>query len=443
VWPQQSHPKQDRGIVKSSVLLACLFLGALNSGAVAADVSAKGSLSENVDAGDNYFLSKNPSGYTGKSSSAINLGIQASTLTTQYLLDSNYSYYEYFGPGARDSSPTWGTPASEKFTINHSEPLTKYNFSASWDRSDVATTALQQTGTATGRGSIDTYRASGGVTRDLTPKDSITWSANASTVSYSDPSQTPYIDYATSGAWTHRLNPTTTLTNSVNFDQLVVDNPADSQRLFWTITSALESQLSQRLVLNASLSAALVNAYQHGSVQTPFLLNTTSFQQQAGATQDWNGNVGLSYQWLKHTKVSLIAARSTTPTVFGQLQNSESIGLTLNHDINSVSSLTFLTQFSHLKAGGTGATDATASDVFTASANYSYKLTREWRTNLQYTYSQRNDLLGLVRSDAISFGLVRDFNLFGKPPQPVQKTQSELAQEELTRAQQALPNLIP
>jgi hypothetical protein len=229
----------------------------------------------------------------------------------------------------------------------------------------------------------------------------------------------------------------------VNFDQFVADNPADSQRLFWTLTSGMQSQLSNRLALNASLSAVLVNAYQHGVDQSVSPLNAGSFQQQPGAKQDWNGNFVFSYQWLKDTRASLTAARSTTPTLFGTMQKSESVGLTLNHDINSFSSLAFLTQFSHIVADDTGATASSGSDVFTASVNYNYRIAREWRTNLSYTYSQRNDTSGFVRSNGVTFSLVRDFNLFGKPPQAVQKSLSDLAQEDLTRAQQALPTLIP
>ena len=369
------------------------------------------------------------------------MGILAATPTTLYQLDSNYSYYKYLGPGANDTSLTWGTPASERFSINHIAPLTNYNFSAAWNRSDAATTALQETGTAVGRGTIDTYRANGSVSRELTRLDSISWSGSASTVSYSDPTQTPYVDYTTAGSWTHRLSPTTTFVNSVNFDYTSFDNATDNQRLFWTLTSGLQSQLSKRLFFNGAVGAVLVNAYQNGPALTPLPPAGTTFQPQVGAAQDWIGNAGLSYQLLKDTRISLTAARSVSPTTFGSLQKSESIGLSLSHEVNSRSNLAFLTQFSHQISGGIGATSG--SDTFTASAAYNYSLTRDWKTNLRYTYSQREDPSGLVRSNTVSFGLVYDFNLFGKPPAAVPKTQSELALEDLRRAQQALPTFSP
>ena len=322
--------------MKISVSVASLCLGVFASGAFAAEVSIKGHLDESVEASNNYFLSNAPSGYTLKSLSAVNLGVLAATPTTRYLLDSNYSYYKYFGPGAKDTSLTWGTPASEKFSIDHTTALSKYNLAMSWDRSDVATTALQQTGTAAGRGSIDTFKIHGGVKRDLTRTDSISWSANATKAVYTDPNQSPYVDYSTNAAWIHRLGPTTTLTNSVNFDWLMVDNVSNSQRLFWNPMTALQSQLSKRLSFNGAVGYAFVNAYDNGVAQPAIPSGATTFQQQTGASSDWVGNALLNYQLLNTSRVSLTAAKSIVPTVFGQLENVESIGSTLNSRYQSL-----------------------------------------------------------------------------------------------------------
>src|ERR1019366_277823 len=134
--------------------MTSLCLGVVASGAFAADVSIKGNVSETVDASNNYFLTDTPSGSTVRSLTAGTLDILARTSTTQYLLDTNYSYYKYFGPGAADSGGlTWGTPASATFRIDHTTELAKYNIAASWSRTDAATTQLTQSGTATAHGS--------------------------------------------------------------------------------------------------------------------------------------------------------------------------------------------------------------------------------------------------------------------------------------------------
>src|SRR5674476_1442657 len=198
--------------------MTSLCLGALASGASAADLSIKGNLTETVAASDNYFLSSAPSGVTAKSLNAVNLDFLARTPTTRYLVDTNYSYYKYFGPGAADTQMTWGTPANATFSVDHISKLTKYNYVASWSRVDAATTQLAQSGVATTHGSINTYSVGGGITRDLSRIDTISWTANGSTVSYTDPAQTPYVDFTTGAAWNRRLSQTTSLINSVNFD---------------------------------------------------------------------------------------------------------------------------------------------------------------------------------------------------------------------------------
>lgn len=430
--------------MKRSVVVVALCLIISRSGTFAAEFSAKGSIADTIEASNNYFLSKSPSGYTARSLSRIDLGFLAATPTTRYSLDTDYSYYKYFGPGAKDTTLTWGTPFDLKFGVSHdANPLTKFNFAASWSRSDLATTLLQQTGTAAGRGTLDTYSVNGGVQRDVTARDSVSWSASATTVSYSDPAQTPYIDYATNGAWTHRVSPSTTVTTSVGVDWLKVDNISDSQRLFWNPTTAFQTQLTKRLSVNGAIGYGFVNAWQNGNAQLAAPPGVPIFQQQAGATSGWIGNAGMNYQISNDTRVSLIAAKSIVPTVLGQLQTIESAGSTLNHDINRFSSLTFVTQFSHSKTAAVGATPAAASDTFTASASYGYKLAREWRSNVSYTYSQINSQSGLERASTVLVSLTHDFTLYGKPPAALVKTPSELALEDLVRAQQVLPTFRP
>ena len=247
--------------MKRTVLVAISSLGVFASGAFAADVSIKGRIDETFEASDNYFLTNSPRGYTARSLSAANLNFLAATPVTRYRLDTNYSYYKYFGPGAQDTTLTWGTPADARFSIEHNpDKLTKYDFGVSWQRSDVATTALQQIGRAIGRGTIDTYKADAAVTREISRLDTLSLSGSATTVSYTDPAQTPYTDYTTRVGWNHRLTPTTTVINAVSMDWFIAENTAHTQRLFWNPTTGLQSQLSNRLTLNATIGWAFVNA---------------------------------------------------------------------------------------------------------------------------------------------------------------------------------------
>jgi len=417
------------------ILVASLCLGFLASGAFAADVSIKGSLNETVEASDNYFLLPTPVGTTLKSLSALNLDFLARTPTTRYLLDTNYSYYKYFGPGAADTSPTSGTPASTTFSIDHKTDMSKYNFATSWQRRDVATTQLTESGNATSRGFLDTYNINGGVTRDLNRTDSILWSASGTKTSYTNSNQTPYDDFATTGAWIHRFNPTTTLTNSVTFDWFDADDPAKTERLFWKIMTGLKSQLSSRLTFNASVGEAFANTYQKNAVQSINPASGTTFQ--TGATNGAVGDIGLTYQLLKSTKVSLTAAHSIMPTTLGQLQEISTIGFLLTHDINHFSNLSFSTQFANNVLAGV------ESDLFSTQIGYGYQLTREWRTRLSYTYRYRTGGQGFAQSSTVLFGLTYDFTMLGNPTANGQKeveTERETMRE-TERLGQAFPNL--
>ena len=392
--------------MKKSVLAACSCLSIFATGAFAADVSIKGSLNQTVEGSDNYFLVNTPSGTTFKSLSSVNLDVLARTPTTRYLFDSNYSYYNYFGAGAADTTLTHGTPASARFQIDHTTELAKYNLAASWSRDDLASTLLTQTGVVSAHGTVDVFRINGGVTRDLSRLDSISWTAQASRATYTDSTETPYKDVTTTALWNHLLSPTTTLTGSVMFDWFSADDSANSQRLFWQIMTGFQSQLTKRLTISGSIGGVFANAYQNGST-APIIPST--LQIQPGAARDWVGNIGAKYQLLKTTTVSFTAAQSVFPTILGNLQKSSTVGALITHDINPLSYVSFSTQFAHTLSFGTEA------NFLSAQIAYGYKLTREWRTRLSYTYRQRMDDTGTARSSTVLLSLTRDFTLLGNP----------------------------
>ena len=429
------------------VVMTSVGAGILASSAFAADVSIKGGATEALEASNNYFLINTPSGPTIKSLTAGTLDILARTPTTNFLLDTNYSYYKYSGPGAADTSLQWGTPASATFSVDHTEQLTKYNAAASWSRSDAATTNLAQTGNAVGRGSIETAAINGGITHDLGRNDVLTWTAQLSKVTFTDPTQFPYIDVVSTAAWQHTVSPTTTINNSVSFDWFSEDNPAQSQRLFWRIMTGIDSKLTPRLSFVGHVGVGLVNSYQTGGQSTSALnvnninppelgivtstVGVVPFQPQVGTATSILADLALSYQLLKTTSLSLTAAQAVVPTSFGQLQKSDSIGIALAHNINQLSRLSFSAGFSFIPAtqGNSIFTGQTgSSEFFSASVGYSYQLAREWRSNLSYTYRERNDSSGIARSSTVLFSLARDFTLLGNPT-AINQAEKERARE--------------
>ena len=184
--------------------------------------------------------------------------------------------------------------------------------------------------------------------------------------------------------------------------------------------SGFDSKLSPRLNVSGHVGWGFVNSYQTGQSVFPSGLSPTTidltgivpFTPQVGTANSLLADVALSYQLMRATKVSLTAAQAVVPTTFGQLQKSDVVGINVAHDINQWSSLSFSAQFSFIPAtqgsslfgGQTG-----SSEFFSASVGYSYQLAREWRSNLSYTYRERNDNTGIVRSSTVLFALARTY----------------------------------
>lgn len=428
--------------MKTSVFMISLALGALTSGAFAADFSIKGKVVETVEASNNYFLLNTPSGPTFASTTAGTLDFLARTPTTSYLLDTNYSYYKYFGPGAADTALTWGTPASATFTINHATELSLYNIAASWTRADEAMTQLAQSGFVNTHGSINTYAVNGGVTHDLSRIDTILLTAQASNTSFTDSAQSPpYNDVTSAVTWNHDISPKTTLINALTFDWFSEDDTAQSQRLFWTITTGLKSQLTPRLAFNGRIGVDFANSYQNGNAQPSGA--APLFEPQAGTGNGWLGDATLTYDLLKATKLSLTAAHVTIPLFTGALQTSDTMGLSVSHDINHLAKLSFSAQFSFVPASQSNSVFSSGqignSDFFSASVSYGYQLTSEWRTNLSYTFRERNDDTGIARSSTILLALSRDFTVLGNPT-AINKAEEERARQ---RATQTVGQVFP
>jgi len=429
--------------VKKLAFMTILGVGIITSDAFAVNLAIKGTATETLTASDNYFLSNHPSGWTAQSITGVGLNVLARTLTTNYYLNAFGSYFKYFGPGAVDTFPTSGTPANANFNIEHTEQLTTYNVGASYTRADTAQTQFAQTGTTGATGTISSYSANAGITHDLSRIDALTWTAIASTTSFSDSTQFPSRDLATTVAWNHVLSSTTTMSNFISFDWFSQEDPAESQRLFWKYMFGITSSLSPRLNLNAHIGWAFANSYQNapGAVISP--VNAGAFVPQVGAGNSSVGDISLTYRLFRDTSVSLTAAQSIVPIFNGQLQKSEQVGLTLSHEINRVSNIALSTAFSYVPAAPASSTiglgQSSPSKFFSVSVNYGYQLGREWHTNLSYTYSQRNDSSGSVGSSLVLFSLVRDFTLYGNPT-AINRAQQERAK---ARAQQSIGYIFP
>jgi hypothetical protein len=199
--------------------------------------------------------------------------------------------------------------------------------------------------------------------------------------------------------------------------------------------TGFNSKISPRLTLTGNFGWVFGNSYQtNPNAQTDSaaalaVLAGGAFVPQVGAANGFVWDVGLSYRLFKTTSVSLNASEMVVPLFTGQLQKTQQIGLSLSHTINRVSSLGLSAGFTVTPAtsgntilGG----QSTQSDFLSASVNYSYRLAREWRTNLSYSYLQRHDNTGTVSANIVHFTLSRDFTLLGRST-PINAAESERA----------------
>lgn len=404
--------------------MAALCLGVLAPGAFAADVNIKGSFGETLEGSDNYFLSSSPIGTTFKSLTALHLDVLARTPGWRYLLSSNVSYYNYFGSGADATSPKHGFPINETFRVDHTSDLARYFGTASWNRADVASTQLRESGVVTSSGTIDTFRAAGGVTYDINRIDSIAWSGQVSRTTYTDSTQTPYSDYATSLTWIRLLDPRTTMTSTVSFDWFDADDLVKSQRLFWQIMTGVRSQLTRRLTVTASLGAGFANGWNNGLVAP---LPTSTFL--TGASSSWQALATVNYQLLKTTSIFVSAAHLIVPTSDGHLQKTTTAAFGIGHDINALSRISFFASYAHTGKGtNLLSTDA---DFFSAGVAYSYQFARDWNSRLSYTYRLRDDGISTAQSSTVLLSVVHNFNLLGKPSvfDPVEAERARIRQQ--------------
>jgi hypothetical protein len=418
-----------------------------HGGAVAADVAIKGNVTETVEASDNYFLNTKPAGWTGKTNSWGTLNFFTGTPDTSYFLDTSYSYYKYFGPGAVDAgSVQWGTPAYVNFHATHITELDRFNVATSWTRTNAAVTQLAQSGVANARGSITTQDVNAAWTHDLGRIDTISLLTDWSHQTFTDPAQIPYNDVTSTLTWTHNFSPTTTFYNSIVFDWFSQDNPSNSQRLLWRFLTSAQSQLTPLLTINGQIGLIFANSYQNGNAETLaspiFVPGVTPFQPLIGAGHGWVGNIGLTYKLLKDTSVGFTAAQVITPTFTGQLQGIRSLGMGINHQINTLSNLSFFASYvQSTSPNGIGPQQlsqatATSSDFFSAGVQYSYRLTREWVANLSYTF---RDNITVAKSSTVLFSLSKDFTFVGNPS-PINIAEQ---QRRTLRAQQNIGYVFP
>ena len=392
--------------MKKLTIAAALCLVGAVSGAFAAKFSINGRLVQSLTASDNLFLSQHPAGLGYESVSSLFLNFLAKTHLTKYALNTNVSYSSYGGPGAADTTLKTALPAGVNFTVDHSvDPLTQLNFNTSWHRADVASALLAQTGQATGNGYSDTYSLQGQLTRQVSPIDSLSFSGSASRTDFTVPGQTPYKDLTGTASWRRHLTHRVTLTTMASGDWYSADDVSGTERLLWTLSAALEVQLSPLLTANARFAELFVNYWSSNGGAPLIVTGVPAFQGGGGAAHAPTWDIGLTYRMTPTTVVSAQVAKAITPTILGGLQQSTSYGANLNHAVNHHISVYLSGRYSQLTA-----VDGD-SDLLSLSTGLTYLPARHYSMTLSYTFSRRTDAAGAANGNTVLYTFARDLTI--------------------------------
>jgi hypothetical protein len=397
-------------VLPRSVLRVLIGIDLLQAApALAIDLSVKSSLSETLEANNNYFLLPQPKGATYNSLSAINLDVAARTPTSRYTFNGDFSYSSYLGPGAEEAPIRSVTQNGFNVGVEHAGKVTgdKLNLSGSWRRQDVASAQLSDVGAATAGGEVSTYGISGNVNRQLSSTDSLALSAAGSSASFTSSSAAPFVNLTTGATWSHRIDPTKDLTVAADLNWTIRDGEAQSDTKFWKVTTGMQMRPTSRLSLSGSFGVGLVHTQGVPSTapQDPF---ATFDSVGTAVARLWD--VQAAYKLWSVTGLSMSASQSITPGTLGSLSQRTTFGIGLSHSINSISSLSFNGQLTRFNAGGEQV-GSNAADFWSATASYSRSLTREWRTQLIYSYRLRNSGANSVSSNSLVMVLARDMIL--------------------------------
>jgi hypothetical protein len=394
--------------------LAFGFLAATLCGspALASDWTIKTTLSQTLEANNNYFMVEDPSGTTYRSLSTIYFDSTYRTATTKHTLSGDLSYYKYAGPGAEDTQLKQGINNGARYLFESfgKLPQDRTFLSAAWRRSDVATQQLEDVGTITSSGENNTYIVDGGFTRQLTARDTLTVIGRATANDFSNTEQN-YTDIFGSARVSHAFSALTELVANVDFNWLKYNNEQNTETEFWKFMGGIVTRPTSQLTVRANFGYALANTRADPFTPTggvvppppppdpnnpfppigdPPLLQPV---QQPGSSITWIGDIYLTYK-AKTETYSLFASKLVSPNTFGALQERKIVGFSFRHEINRLSGISLSSSYSIITSAqassvpGQPQTVTSPSDLNTV-LSYNYNFTRDLRGQLVYNYRVR------------------------------------------------------
>ena len=368
--------------MKKAIIAASVCLGTAPTGALALDWSLQSTQTETIELNSNQFLRSSQSPSVG-SYSTITANAKARTPTSTFDFDADGTFRKYWGPGVEgipSESLNYGFKA--RYEAIEKTRSDREFIETAWRQQSTSLALLNQLGIALPvNGFLDTLTASGGIDRSVSARDNLSLFATSTRTSY-EPSSgggTPFRDTVARGTWRHNFSPLTTGTLSSEVELLNYENATNTQIQIYRNQVGVDVTLSPLLSFRGNIGAA--NVITEGG-SNPLAGSGSLGSSASSALMDWIGDAALTYRLLKNTTFSLLASQSVGPSAVGSLFKQDIVSASLNHSLNSRSSLSFFTSVNRQIA-------TTTTDFISASASYSYSFTRDLSVQLTYRYQHR------------------------------------------------------
>jgi len=363
--------------------------------AYADDWSIRSTQSETVEANNNLLMTPVPA--TGYGSySTLTTNAEDLTPTSKLDLDGTANYRKYTGPA-------FDTPEAETESLSYNfkghyeltDKDSKFDrefVEASWSQTSSAFALLDDLGVVTQtRGFLDRATYSGGIDRSLSPLDNLSLFATLTSVSF-EPSAggVPFTDTLARGSWQHSFSSIVSASLTSETELLNFDNATNTQIQLYRNQVGTNLTLSPVLSFKGNIGAIyIVTEGGSNSLVTPVSVGSTSSGSVSSNSTllTWIGDAELTYKMLKNTTLTLDAKQTVAPSIVGSLFKTDLISASLNHTINSSSSLSFA-------ASATESTSTTTTPFVSGSVTYAYKFTRDWSALFTYRYQHRFESTG-------------------------------------------------
>jgi hypothetical protein len=377
------------------------------------DLTIKSSLSETVETNSNYFLSQGGKPIV-RPQTAVTFDALGQLPTTTYDFSGDFAYFNYLGPGAENLADTDGYQGGGRFRFESlgKTKSDKANFTTSWRTSDVVSAQLADTGIATRGGQFTTTTVGGGFIRQLGLRDTISWNATSSFYEFSS-GTSPYTNLYNVATWDHRVSPIANFITLADYSWIWRQDLAQSETKFARLMAGTKISLTKRLEVTGNVGIGLINGSQQNS--TVPVSNGSSVPYPIisgiGSAQRMLWDVTLAYRLQRTTTLSANAAQTISPDVLGNLSERQILGFGLQHEVNSLSTLQFTSQYVHYTASGSQSLTNSGYDYYLASASYIRRLTKELRGQITYTYRRRESDGQSADSHSLMVVVSKDFTL--------------------------------